>query len=184
MSISISGKHIDIGESLSNHIKASVDNVAKKHFGELIDANVTVTKESHNFFTEVALHVSKNFIVRARAEDSDPYRSLDLSCEKLEKRVSKYKSRLRDRKRHVDDEIPALKYVVSATEEDKGEDTPLVIAEMASAVPTLTVGEAVMRMDLSDYPVLMFKNAKHGNLNVVYKRPDGHIGWIDPTIKG
>ena len=184
MTINISGKHIDIGESLSNHIHKGVEGIATKHFGEFTDAAVSVTKESHNFFTEIALHINKNFIVRASGEDSDAYRSFDLACEKLEKRISKYKSRLRDRKRQVDDEIPALQYIVNATEEDKGEDTPLIIAEMASAVPTLSVGEAVMRMDLSEYPVLMFKNVKHGNLNVVYKRPDGHIGWIDPTIKG
>ncbi len=184
MSVQISGKHVDIGESLSGHIKEGVQGVAKRYFGELIDAQVTLDKESHEFFCNIILHVSKSFVVRAHGADPDAYKAFDLACEKLEKRTSRYKSRLRDRKRGgEDDVIPALQYVVNATEEDKGEDTPVIIAEMSSGLPTLSVGDAVMRMDLSDYPVLMFKNSKHGQLNVVYKRPDGHIGWIDPTIK-
>lgn len=184
MSVQVSGKHVDIGDSLKGHIEEGVQTVAKRYFGELIDAQVTVEKESHNFFCAIALHVSKNFVVRAHGEDGDAYKAFDQACEKLEKRTSRYKSRLRDRKRGGDEDmIHASQYVVNAHDEDQGEDTPVIIAEMSGNVPTLSVGDAVMRMDLSDYPVLMFKNSKHGNINVVYKRPDGHIGWIDPTIK-
>ena len=185
MVVQISGKHIDVGQSLSAHIEQGIEKVATRYFDGMSDAQVTLDKETHSFFCDITLHVSKNFVVRAKASDSDAYKAFDLASEKLEKRVGRYKSRLRDRKRHGDeDTMPALRYVVNGNDDDAGEDTPLIIAEMNSEVPTLTVGEAVMRMDLSDYPVLMFKNGKHGNLNVVYKRPDGHIGWIDPTIKG
>ncbi|MBX9977212.1 MAG: sigma 54 modulation/S30EA ribosomal C-terminal domain-containing protein, partial [Alphaproteobacteria bacterium] len=119
-------------------------------------------------------------------EDADAHRACDLAGERMESRIKRYKSRLRDRKRHTSNEdlfIQAQHYIVNAEDEDQGEDTPLIIAEMTSAVPTLTVGEAVMRMDLSEHPVMMFKNSKHGGLNVVFKRADGHIGWIDPSHK-
>ena len=184
MSVKISGKHMEMGASLQSHMEKGVEGVAKRYFGELIDAQVTVEKDTQHFSCDIALHVSKHFVVRAKGSDVDAYKAFDSACEKLEKRVGRYKSRLRDSKRGGEDSvIPAAQYVVNTHEEDEGHDTPLIIAEMTSAVPTLSVGEAVMRMDLSDYPVLMFQNAKHGQLNVVYKRPDGHIGWIDPTMK-
>jgi hypothetical protein len=78
--------------------------------------------------------------------------------------------------------LNAQQYVVNTKEEDEGSDTPIIIAEMNTHIATLSVGEAVMRMDLSNYPVLMFKNAKNGGINVIYRRPDGNIGWIDPSI--
>lgn len=186
MSINITGKHIEVGESLTSHIENVVSNISQRYFGDPIEAHIVVTKETHKFFIDFSVHISKHFVVRTHGEDSDAYRACDQAAERMETRIRRYKSRLRDRKRHGDVDasmLPAQQYIVNAHEEDQGNDTPLVIAEMSSHVPTLTVGEAVMRMDLSDQPVMMFKNSKHGGLNVVYKRPDGHVGWIDPTIK-
>jgi len=183
MKISTSGKHIEVGESLKAHIENVLKTLVKRQLGDILEANVVVSKGKINFTTDVSVHISRHFTVRAHGEDGDPYRSCDLALEKMEARIHKYKTRLRDQKRGKDENIlPAQQYVINSQEEDMGEDTPLIIAEMSHEIPTLTVGEAVMRMDLSESTVMMFKNPKSGHFNVVYRRNDGHIGWIDPTI--
>ncbi len=184
MSINISGKHIEVGESLSNHITNAIESISQRYFGEPIEAHIVISKDGHRFVIDLSLHLSKNFVVRSHGEDDDAYRAYDLAAEKLESRIKRYKSRLRDTRRsNHDDAIPALQYTISHDHEDQGQDTPLVIAEMGSHIPTLSVSEAVMEMDLVGHPVFMFKNSKHGEFNVVYRRPDGHIGWIDPKNK-
>ncbi len=187
MAINITGKHIEVGDSLRKHIEDSINAMSNKYFGDPIEAHIVVTKETHRFIVDFSVHISKHFIVRTHGDDADPYRACEQAGERMENRIRRYKSRLRDKRRKTSmiEEIliPAQQYIVNAEEDDKGEDTPIVIAEMTSSVPTLTVGEAVMRMDLSDQLVMMFKNAKHGGLNVVYRRSDGHIGWIDPAVQ-
>ena len=183
MKISTSGKHIEVGESLKTHIETAIKTLVKRQLGDVLEAYVVISKGKLNFTTDISIHVSRHFTVRAHAEDDDPYRSCDLALEKMEARIHRYKTRLRDQKRIPEEDIfPAQQYVINAQEEDTGEDTPLIIAEMSHEIPTLTVGEAVMHMDLSDSIVMMFKNTKSGQFNVVYRRNDGHIGWIDPTI--
>lgn len=184
MKISTSGKHIEVGESLKSHIETALKGIVTRQLGDVLEAQVVVSKDNYQFTTDISVHVSRHFTVRAHAQDTDPYRSCDLALEKMEARIHRYKTRLRDQKRTREEEIllPAQQYVISAEDEDKGEDTPLIIAEMSHDIQTLSVGEAVMRMDLSESPVMMFKNKQSGDFNVVYRRTDGHIGWIDPTI--
>lgn len=184
MKISTSGKHIEVGESLKAHIETTLKTIVNRHLGDVLEAQVVVSKDNtYQFTTDISIHVSRHFTVRAHAQDEDPYRSCDLALEKMEARIHRYKARLRDQKRTRDEDIsPAQQYVINTQEEDKGEDTPLIIAEMSHEIHTLSVGEAVMRMDLSESPVMMFKNESSGHFNVVYRRHDGHIGWIDPAI--
>jgi len=183
MKISTSGKHIEVGESLKAHIETAIKTMVKRQLGDVLEVQVVISKGKVNFTTDISIHVSRHFTVRAHAEDDDPYRSCDLALEKMEVRIHRYKTRLRDQKRIPEEDIfPAQQYVINAQEEDTGEDTPLIIAEMSHEIPTLSVGEAVMRMDLSESVVMMFKNTKSGHFNVIYRRSDGHIGWIDPTI--
>lgn len=183
MKISTSGKHIEVGESLQGHIEGAIKNIVQKQLGDVLEAQVVVSKDKHQFATDISIHVSRHFIVRTHAQDDDPYRSCDLALEKMEGRIHRYKARLRDQKRTKNDDVlSAQQYVINAQEEDKGEDVPLIIAEMKHDIPHLSVGDAVMRMDLSDAPVMMFKNLKSGDFNVVYRRQDGHVGWIDPKI--
>lgn len=183
MKISTSGKHIEVGESLKAHIETALKTIVTRQLGDVLEAQVVVSKDNYQFTTDISVHVSRHFTVRAHAQDTDPYRSCDLALEKMEARIHRYKARLRDQKRSRDEDIlPAQQYVISSENEDKGEDTPLIIAEMSHDIQTLSVGEAVMRMDLSESPVMMFKNSKSGHFNVVYRRIDGHIGWIDPAI--
>jgi ribosomal subunit interface protein len=183
MKVTISGKHIEVGDSLRSHIETRLGEITSHYLTDLLEANIVVSKNTFQFTTEISLHVSHNFIVRARAEDQDAYRSVDLVFGKVEARLKRYKSRLKDRKKHHDPEAvvwSAQKYVIDKEAEDKGEDNPLIIAEMTKEIPTLSVSEAVMQMDLSESPALLFRNPKSGVLNVVYRREDGHIGWVSP----
>ena len=183
MKITTSGKHIEVGESLKTHIDSALKAIVKRHLGDVLEAQVIVSKDNYQFTTDISIHVSRHFTVRAHAQDTDPYRSCDLALEKMEARIHRYKARLRDQKRSRDEEfLPAQQFVISSEDEDLGEETPIIIAEMTHDIQTLSVGEAVMRMDLSESPVMMFKNKKSGDFNVVYRREDGNIGWIDPTI--
>jgi len=182
MKVMISGKHVEIGDSLRSHIEEKLLQVTQRYVGEAVESTVTLTKERHLFFTEISLHVGHNFVVRAQEEDTDPYRSVDLTIAKLEAQMKRYRTRLRDRRRGEtqNGNTPAHYYILEGNAEEDTGDNPLIIAETGSEILNLSVGEAVMRMDLSASPVMMFRNNMSGQLNVVYRRDDGHIGWIDP----
>lgn len=187
MKIIVSGKNIETGDSLKQHVEAAIQQVIDKYFGDILEVHVNFSKDGFRFITEISFHVSRHFVVRTHGEEEDPYRSFDLTLNKIEKRIQRYKSRLRVRKRHhaheleVSEEL-ASRYVLDNTNEDTGEtDVPLIIAEMNSEIPTASVSDAVMRMDLTEDTVMMFRNAASGQFNVVYRRQDGNIGWIDPT---
>lgn len=192
MPITITGKHLEVGDSLKDFINQELRKVVSHYMGgDILEAQVTISKghiskEKSAFKTDISVHISRNFVAHCHGQDEDAYRSASGAIEKLESRIKKYKNRLQDKKRHRDGEyepVFAQQYILSAEEEDSGEDTPLIIAETASEISRLSVGEAVMRMDLADAPLMMFRNASNGELNVVYKRQDGHVGWIDPTRK-
>ncbi len=186
MPVIVSGKNIEVGESLRQFTEQELRQIVETYMGEILEAHVIFSKDHHNFKCDIAVHISRNFVIHCHGQDEDAYRSVSLALQKLETRIKRYKTRLRNKKRHRDesmDLLTAQQYILSSTEEDKGEDSPLIIAEMDSTIPTLSVGEAVMQMDLSESPVLFFKNASNNQFNVVYKRGDGHIGWIDPNHK-
>lgn len=187
MNLTVSGHKVDISEALENHARAALQNTIERHLGsEIIDAKVTLSKIRHLFRADISITLSKSFMVRSHAEDEDGYRSIDLAVQKLDSRAAKYKSRLRDRRRHQDVDEQALQaqyFVFDSEKQQVEEDTPVIVAEMEHDIPTLSVGDAVMRMDMSSAPVMMFKNMMNNTFNVVYRRNDGNIGWIDPSIK-
>lgn len=182
MSIHIAGHQMDVGESLKTYIEAELKSLLEKYVGELYESYVHLNKDHHEFVADLSVHVSKNLVIHCKGHASDAYKSVDDALTKLEKRIKKYRARLRDKRRHNGvDSIPAMYSVVNHEAEDTGADTPVVVAEMAHEIHHLTVSEAVMKLDLADSPVVMFKNAANDQLNVVYKRKDGHVGWIDPN---
>lgn len=181
MSIHVAGHQIDVGDSLNTFIQTELKGLLDKYVGEIHESYVHLSKDHHEFITDFAVHVSKNLIIHCKGRDSDAYKSVSDALAKLEKQVKKYRSRLRDRKRQSDEKnVSAAYFVVNQEAEDTGTDTPVIIAEMPHDIHHLTVSEAVMKLDLSDAPVVMFKNAAHDGLNIVYRRKDGNIGWIDP----
>ena len=145
---------------------------------------------------EISIHIGRGIVVNARAAASEAYLAFDAAAERLAKQLRRYKRRLRDH--HAKGREPAgaseraMDYVLAPIEEEEAEEeaaeagnvngAPAVIAEMSTELPSLTVGEAAMRMDLAEAPVLLFRNRSHGELNLVYRRTDGNIGWIDPKL--
>jgi ribosomal subunit interface protein len=196
MQLTVTGKQVDIGEALRRHVEASLDAILGKYFGAAIEAHVVVTKEAHLTRAEISLRVGRGgIVVNAHAAALEAYAGFDAAADRVAKQLRRYKRRLRDhhaRTREPSAAERAIDYVLAPVVEDLegeesevGEDSggaPAVIAEMSTELPHLTVGEAAMRMDLADTPVLLFRNRSHGELNLVYRRADGNIGWIDPEL--
>lgn len=197
MDIQITGRKISVGDSLADHIRDRLEMGASKYFSRTIDAQVTISKEGHNFRVDCSLHANQGIKMQSHAEGSDVYGTFDDAADKIEKQLRRYKRRLKNH--HNDDHadrmeiLQAQAYVLKpeADEPDENElngvdhdldDNPLIIAESNTDIPTASVGDAVMMMDLRHVSALMFKNVKTGGLNVVYKRADGNVGWIDPAL--
>jgi ribosomal subunit interface protein len=152
MSIHIAGHQMDVGSSLNTFIETELKALLEKYIGEIYESNVHLSKDHHEFVTDLAVHVSKNLVVHSKGRAEDAYKSFSDALTKLETRIKKYRSRLRDRKRHnAVTATSALYFVVNHESEDSGADTPVVVAEMAHDIHHLTVSEAVMKLDLADF---------------------------------
>jgi ribosomal subunit interface protein len=186
MGLRISGKSVDIGEAFRGHVEAKIGDALEKYFDGGFTGHVTVEREGPGFRTDCAIHLDTGVVLKAEGRAQDVYQSFDMAAERIDKRLRRYKRRLKDHHhRKRGDGMPATEYVLAAPDEDTevAPDTdPVVIAEQATNLETMTVGGAVMAMDLTDAPVVVFRNAGHGGVNVVYRRSDGHIGWIDPSL--
>lgn len=185
MDISISGKKMEIGQAFKTYVTEKVKDNVCKFFDYAKETQVTMTKDGHHAITaDIRTHAGRGIEICGSFRDSDPHAAFDKALEKLVNQLRRYKNRLTDHHRRATkiDSIIAAQYVLRPSDVDQPEvDTaPTVIAEMTTDVPTLSVSDAVMRLDLSDAPVMIFKNASHGGINVVYRRPDGNIGWTDP----
>jgi len=187
MRYQITGKQIDIGEALQTHVKSELDGVVQKYAERPTDANVIFSKSAHEYVCEATVHLSTGLTAQAKAHATEIYAAFDSCSEKMEKQLRRYKRRLKDH--HKDrsepiEQIGASYNILSATEhtEDAEPETlqPMIIAEMQTKVPSLSVGEAVMQMEIAGAPVLVFRNEGKDGVNVVYRREDGNIGWIDP----
>lgn len=187
MQISVQGKQLDVGDALRERIETEIDGIATKYFSDPIEATVTMTKSASQFAADVVVHIGKGITVQSEGKSGDAHTAFDAAAERMDKRLRRYKRRLRDHHRgHAQDAIAAQQYILAAepeAEEVEEPDgwNPIVVAEMETAVDTLTVGEAVMRLDLSGAPALMFRNRGHGGMNMIYRRSDGNVGWVDPA---
>lgn len=189
MQVSITGKQLNIGDALRTHVEDRLADVVAKYFDHAIDSTVVVSREGKGkqICADISVHVGRGITVQGHGEGDDAYGAFDGATDRIAKRLRRYKRRLRDHRKMSGDGtgLQAQQYVLSDIEEEDPDDAsqpsqPVVIAEMTTAIETMTVGEAVMRMDLADVTALMFQNSAHGGLNVVYRRDDGNVGWIDP----
>ena len=187
MKYKITGKQIDIGEALQTHVKDELGVVVEKYAQRPTDAQVVFSKNAHEYVCETTVHLSTGLTAQASAKATEIYASFDECAEKMDKQLRRYKRRLKDHHKDRPNPVEVIggsAYILAAegTGEDNEPDTlqPMIIAEMETRVPTLSVGEAVMQMELAHAPVLVFSNEKTGGVNVVYRRDDGNIGWIDP----
>jgi ribosomal subunit interface protein len=185
MQLTITGKQIEVGETLRSHIDASLAAILERYFKTAIEAHVVLTKEAHLCRTEISLHIGRGIVVNAGAAAPGSGAAFDAAAERVGKQLRRYKRRLRTHHARTRGEgerplAPVAEEAEEGIENDGG--WPAVVAETISELPKLTVGEAVMRMDLADAPVLLFRNRSYGELNVVYRRADGNIGWIEPKL--
>ncbi|WP_417688242.1 ribosome hibernation-promoting factor, HPF/YfiA family [Roseibium sp.] len=188
MALRISGKNVDVGDALRTHVTDRVEDALSKYFDGGYNGHVTLSREGAGFKSECTLHLDTGIVLQVSAQDQEPRQSFDLAADKIEKRLRRYKRKLKDHHgNHAAgrEDYEAASYVLASPEEEEElpvDYNPLVIAETAAKVKTLTVGMAVMELDLSEAPVILFKNAANGEVNVVYRRSDGNIGWIDPAL--
>ena len=187
MALKISGKKVDIGQALRSRIDQTIAGAVQKFFDGGYSGNVTVTRNGRIFRTECSVHLDSGMLIEATGNDNDANASFDQSLERLQKRLRRYKRRLKDRSR-----VQSAKMITLATDfvlapppedDELAEDyAPAIVAETKAEVRTLSVSGAVIELDLTDAPVVVFRNSSHGGINVVFRRPDGHFGWIDPAL--
>jgi ribosomal subunit interface protein len=192
MTIKITGKNVDLGQSLRSYARGRIEAALGKYAGRPLSGQISLEKNHDGFLTQCAIHLASGLDMQSAGNGADAYGSVDSAVERLEKRLRRYKRRLKSHGQGTSNSVHlfesiGIDYVIDAEraaespsgEEDAG--APAVIAETPARVRAMTVSDAVMQMDLADQAFLVFRNAAHGGINVVYRRPDGNIGWIDPN---
>jgi ribosomal subunit interface protein len=186
MQIKVTGKNLDIGEALRSHVEERLNQFRQKYFDGTVHAHVTVEKQRSSFQTDCSLHLATGLILQAHGSAHDAHPSFDAAAQHLEKQLKRYKQRLKDHHKERREPVrheEAASYVIQAGNDQAVEPhdlNPVVIAESITRVPELSVGEAVMQLEISSVPFVLFKNSKGGQTSVVYRRSDGNIGWVDP----
>ncbi len=186
MHIQVSGKHMDVGEALTSTVEDRLLEVVSKYSERPVEGNVTFSKDGHEFVCDASVHLSTGLHTQAKGRAADVYDCFESALSRMEKQLRRYKRRLKDHHKTRVAPIESVgepSYVLSSTPESADEpDTlqPIIVAEMETRVQTLSVGEAVMQMELSGANMLVFRNVSHGGVNVVHTRDDGNVGWIDP----
>lgn len=197
MQLTVSGKQVDLSDALRVHVDKHLGTITHKYFDQALEANVTFSKARSFFTCDINLHAGRGITVRGEGEAADAHAAFDDAAEHIATRLRRYRRRVSAHQRDAGARAKpqaAKQYVLrpeteaeyepevhTAHEEMNGEALHgIVVAESAASIEVLTVRDAVMRMDLAFQPVLMFRNAKTSHLNVVYRRADGNVGWIDP----
>ena len=190
MTLRISGKSISVGEALRGRVADRTDEVLRKYFDGNYSGHITLSKDGFGFRTDCALHLDSGITLEADSNAPDAYASADQALLMIEKRLRRYKSRLKDRsarKTHAASAalaaLDATAYVLEAPGESEDEVTgysPVIIAESTTSLKQLSVSEAVMELDLSGAPCLVFQHGSSGRVNIIYRRADGNVGWVDP----
>lgn len=193
MTLRISGKNLDVGEALRQKAEARVVAALGKYYEGGVQGHVTVAKDGTGFKTDGVVHLSSGITLEASGVAHDAYASLDRMAERIEKRLRRYKRRLKDHSASANGRRPGLEipsYVIAAPDHDSEEEDPgeaghhpAIVAESTRSLHELTVGDAVAELDMTGAPVVVFRNAGNGRVNVVYRRRDGNIGWVDPPAE-
>ncbi len=197
MQLTVQGKQMDVGDALRAHVTEKLEDLNSKYFNHATFATVTFSKEGHGhgqFKAHIHIRIGKDILVLADELAADAYAAFDAAAAKVGKQMRRYKTRLRDHHERMtaspeNEIIKARDYTLAATPESAEEETPedpmlqgddpVIVAEITTDIQTMSVSDAVMRMDLSGQTAMLFRNAKHRGLNMIYRRPDGNIGWID-----
>jgi ribosomal subunit interface protein len=194
MTLRISGKSISVGEALRDRVSERTDEVLRKYFDGNYSGHITLSKDGFGFRTDCSLHLDSGVTLEAESNATDAYASADAALLMIEKRLRRYKSRLKDRsarKAHAAAAalseldgivLDAPSYVIEAPAEDDevAGYNPVIIAEATTSLKRLSVSEAVMELDLTGAACLVFQHGSSGRVNIIYRRSDGNIGWVDP----
>ncbi len=188
MSLRVSGKNISIGDALRVHITQRLEQAAAKYFDGAVTGHVTLSPEGSGYRADCSLHLTSGIVLQADGRAHEPYATFDQAAERIEKRLRRYKERLKSHHDgHGHDAAPEmLPYqVLEAPDEERdapAEFSPAVIAETTTKLRRLSVSAAVLDLDLTGAPVLIFRHANTGRVNIVYRRNDNNIGWIDTPV--
>jgi len=198
MPFRISVRNIDVGDALRERINRRVTDATEKYFDGGCSGHVTIGREGFGFRTECVIHLDSGTLLEAEALAADAYASADQAALRIEKRLRRYKRRLKDHQNAPangdggagpgDAADDARSYVIATPEHESDEEmtefNPVIIAETTTILKRFSVSEAVIELDLTGAPVVVFRHAGHGRVNLVYRRADGHIGWVDPAAGG
>ena len=187
MSLRISGKHMNVGDALTSRIEDRLDEAVTKYFNGGYTGHVTLEKQGNRFACDCVIHLDSGVNLQGTALENDATASFEAAAERIDKRLRRYKRRLKDhhanssKKSEQADAAYAIVESLETTDEVPEDYNPVIIAESLTSIETQSVAEAVIKLDLVDQPVIVFKNAGNDRTNVVYRRADGNIGWIDPS---
>jgi ribosomal subunit interface protein len=186
MALRISGKNLDVGDAYRTHVEARLGDALRKYFDGGFTGHVILEREGSWFRTDCTVHLDSGIALQSTGRAQEAHQSLDIAADRIEKRLRRYHRRLKEHRPASRGETePAASYVIASLDEEEdvaADYAPTIIAEETTHLETMTVGRAVTAMDLSGLPLVVFRNAGHGGINVVYRRSDGHIGWIDPSL--
>lgn len=192
MQIRVTGKQLEVGDALSSHVENRLSSAIAKYFDRPAEGSVVFSRDAHNFRCDSSVHLPSGLTAQAQARAADIYAAFDQAADRIEKQVRRYKRRIRNhhQSRQKPIEIVAAQSYVLARQDEEGDADdasgdlqPAIIAESMTDIQALTVGEAVMQMELADAQFLVFQNLANGRFNVVFQREDGNVGWIDPAGK-
>ena len=194
MTLRISGKSISVGEALRSRVSERTDEVLRKYFDGNYSGHITLSKDGFGFRTDCSLHLDSGITLEADSNATDAYASADQALVMIEKRLRRYKSRLKDRsarKTYAASAalaelngagLDAPSYIIEAPEgeDEVTEYSPVIIAEATKSLKRLSVSEAVMELDLTGAACIVFQHGGSGRVNIIYRRTDGNVGWVDP----
>ena|SRR5665213_184281 len=184
MTLRVSGKNMNVGDALRTKATQHFDSVVGKYFDGGYDGHLTLEHEGSGFNAICMIHLDSGAMLQSSAYGGDAVSAYELMALHVEKRLRRYNRKLKTHRRHADEDGEATSYVIAASDDEEVDEdySPPVVAETTSSLRRMTVGEAVMELDLLQGDVVVFRHAGHGGLNVVYRRADGNIGWIDPAL--
>ncbi|MBZ0218587.1 MAG: ribosome-associated translation inhibitor RaiA [Fimbriimonadaceae bacterium] len=189
MQLKITGKNIDVGEALSEHVTDRVEHAVGKLFNGEGSGHVTFEREGQGFKVDCSIHLDSGIHLQSSGSNEDAYKGFDQAADRIEKRLRRYKRRLKNHHNQYGGAEHELSpaYVIETQDDadtQSDENPPIIVAEYSAPLMKVSVSTAVMQLDLTDRNFLLFRNASHGGLNIVYKRDDGNIGWLDPDMTG
>jgi ribosomal subunit interface protein len=186
MTLRISGKHMDIGDAFRTRIVARIGETIEKYFDGGFSGHVTVVKSGSRYTADCMIHLDSGAALQATGDAQDPTAAFEVAADKFEKRLRRYKRRLKSHGPGGNGGATDIAYTIMAPIADDDEDlpadyAPAIVAESTMALKTMSVASAVIELDTKDSPVFVFRHAGSDHVNIVYRRPDGNIGWIDPS---